>query len=89
MTAPRKAPQTGPMTSERPAPHPVRAGGQPTDGKHVASNVPGHVVHDNSRNVGSNITPAPGPDRESGQVLSAPPWAAAYPTPGMEQAPMY
>lgn len=89
MTSPRKQPMAGPRTKVKPDPQPVKPGGQPPNGKHVPSNVPSVMVHDNSRNVGSNITCAPGPAMDSDEVLSAPPWAAAYPTPGIEQAPMY
>ncbi|MGH3436854.1 MAG: hypothetical protein ACRDRN_10360 [Sciscionella sp.] len=74
----------------RPKPTPMVHNGQPPNGKHVPSAVPGHPgPFDYSGAVGSNVTSVPGPDLESGQVLSAPPWQAAYPTPGLEQAPMY
>lgn len=79
-----------PTAQPRPRPTPRVHNGQPANGKHVPSNVPGHPgPMDYSGAVGSNVTGIPGPDRESGQVLSAPPWEAAYPTPGLEQAPMY
>lgn len=77
-------------TKPRPKPMPMVHNGQPANGKHVPSNVPGHPgPMDYSGAVGSNVTAIPGPDRESPQVLSGAPWEAAYPTPGMEQAPMY
>lgn len=90
MSTPAKQPMTGPRTRVKPQPQPVNGGGQPANGKHVPSNVPGQMVHDNTRSVGSNITCKPGTDMDSGSdVLAAPPWAAAYPTPGIDQDPMY
>ncbi len=85
-----KSKSTGGAAKPRPKPTPVVHNGQPANGKHVPSTAAGHPgPFDYSGAVGSNVTSVPGPDRESGQVLSAPPWEAAYPTPGMEQAPMY
>lgn len=89
MSSPRKKPQAGPRTSEKPQPTPMRHGGQPANGKHVPSNVPGHNgPYDCSADVGSNVTRKPGADMDSGDVLAAPPWSAAYPTSGLTQDPM-
>lgn len=46
-------------------------------GKHVPSTVPGEGARDWSGAVGSNVHGLPGPDVESPQILTAPPFAPA------------
>jgi hypothetical protein len=72
-----------PTKPSKPAPR--LHSGRPAGGKHVPSRVPGAGAYDASEAVGqhvatgSNIKPAPGPDRGSPEVLQSPPWIAVNP----------
>ncbi len=76
---------------------PMVHGGRPAGGRHVASNVPGGGAYDASAAVnqhitpngtGSNVTPAPGPDQDSTEVLESPPWQAMNPNAAQWMPPL-
>lgn len=92
MTAPKKQPTTVPGKAQvRPQPTPMRHGGQPANGKHVPSNVPGHAgPFDSSQGIGSNIAPmAGGANAASPDVLDASPGYGNYPDASMDAQPGY
>lgn len=76
---------------------PMVHGGRPPSGRHVPSGVPGAGAYDASAavnqhvaamGVGSNVVPAPGPDRDSDETLQAPPWQAMNPNAAQWMPPL-
>jgi hypothetical protein len=75
-------------TIPNPNPQPMIHNGRPAGGRHVPSRVPGAGPYDCSQAVGSNVTPAPGPDADSDEVLAAPPWVAVNPNASQWMPPL-